>query len=763
MSLPLASRRIVQFVRNHGRMVMLALGVLLTGVFVSLPLVSCRPSGEAVQAKASAPVAQTSESCRECHAEAHAAWSGTDHALANRPISPHEDRAIFTGAPEVADGGTRFALGWDATGPHLRDFTPGSDSARVWRAEMVLGNKPLRQFLMADRGGRWQPTELAWDPAKRDWFNVFGQENRRTGEWGHWTGRGMNWNSMCAQCHMTGYQKNYDEATDSYRSTWIEHGVGCVECHGQQPPEHFRKGYAGSPPPATATALETARQRAMQTCAPCHARGEPLAAGFKPGLAYNDYYRPALPSQPGLYWPDGQQRDEDFNWTSVLLSRMGHAGVTCFDCHDAHTTKTKLPITDNQLCLQCHAAPGRPMTSGITAPAIDPTAHSHHQAGSAGNLCVSCHMPTTNYMQRTPRHDHAWLSPDPLLTKELGIPNACSKCHSDQTLQWNIDAAQKWYGEKLGGRQRARARAVAAAQSGQHDAEDALLNLLRDEDIPAWRATFLDLATPHAAHRPEIATVARADLHHADSLVRAAAVRLLTTLADPADKSALQAAQQDPVRLVRLDAAWAMSAELPTDSAIRREMDEWLRLGIDQPIGRLRLGQDFANRGMMAEAETQMRRAIDWDTHSAPMWIALARVVHAQGRAAEAGALLYRAGEVAPQDASAMHEAGLAYAEAGMLTEAGNCLREAFRRDASDHRAAYNLGLLLAQQNHLQDALAALAQAEKAAPEVADYPYAAATIWLRLGNADEAYSALQRVVCADPNHPEANALLRRWR
>lgn len=45
----------------------------------------------------------------------------------------------------------------------------------------------------------------------------------------------------------------------------------------------------------------------------------------------------------GTFYSDGQQRDEDFNRASVQLSRMGHAGVTCLDCHDPHTTRTILP------------------------------------------------------------------------------------------------------------------------------------------------------------------------------------------------------------------------------------------------------------------------------------------------------------------------------------------------------------------------------------------------------------------------------------
>ncbi len=63
----------------------------------------------------------------------------------------------------------------------------------------MLGRAPSQQLLLPAPGGRWQPHELAYDPARKEIFNVFGEEGRQPGEWGHWTGRGMNWNSMCAQ------------------------------------------------------------------------------------------------------------------------------------------------------------------------------------------------------------------------------------------------------------------------------------------------------------------------------------------------------------------------------------------------------------------------------------------------------------------------------------------------------------------------------------------------------------------------------------
>lgn len=704
---------------------------------------ACRraePAGPSDPAKAGVPGAaalQNSESCRECHEREYAAWAGTDHALANRKVDT------------VADA--------DA----LRSFAAKADFRGYAKPEMILGHLPLWQPLLEGTGGRIQPHELAYDPKRKEWFNVFGEQNRQPGEWGHWTGRGMNWNSMCAQCHMTGYHKNYDPANDSYHSTWLEQGIGCVGCHGAMPDGHGKGKAAYVSKPSSPAAIQAARVVSMQTCAPCHARNEALTAEFHPGDTYNDHYRVTLPADAGVFWPDGQQRDEVFNWTSVLLSRMGHAGVTCMDCHDPHSTRTLLPADNNALCLQCHAAPGRVLAGGTRAIPIDPVAHSHHADGSAGNRCVDCHMPTTTYMQRAPRHDHGWLRPDPLLTKELGIPNACSRCHSDKPVEWAIEFTDKWFGEKMESRQRARARAVAAAQKGDASAKEALLALYRSEDIPAWKATLLHLLGSAAPADEDVAAAARAALADPDPLVRDSAVQVLTAM--ESERARLEPLLNDPVRLVRLDAAWALSDRLASDSPVRQEYEAYLSLQSDQPAGRLRLGQDLANRGKLAEAEKEMRTAASWDRNSAGIHEALAGVLSAEGKASEAAASYYRAGELAPSDAGAMYSAGLAYAEAGMMSEAETSLREAARRRPDFDRAWYNLGLLLAQTGRDAEALTALARAEKAAPRVPDYPYAAATIHFRKGDASGAHAAAGRALAADPDYAPARELLQRLR
>lgn len=724
---------------------------LLTSTFAMVfgVLGACRrpePVAAVAPLSVAAATEQKSVTCQACHAEIFAAWSNTDHALANRPVEKNRDQTAFMPARTIEDGKSRFDVSWTDKGPTMVERD--GENRIEHHPEFVLGNLPSHQMLLPAAGGRWQPTDLAWDPAKTEWFNVFGQEGRHRGEWGHWTGRGMNWNSMCAHCHMTGFEKGYDAATDTFASTWVEHGVGCIQCHGPMPADHNRTGSAYKAP---AGAWTHDRQRAMQTCAPCHARNELLTTTFQPGDAYHDHHRMALPSQPLIYYPDGQQRDEDFNWTSVLLSRMGHAGVTCMDCHDPHTTKTILPVENNALCMQCHAAPGR-----MNAKIIDPTAHSHHAEGSTGNRCVECHMPTTNYMVRSPRHDHGWLKPDPLLTKELDIPNACSRCHTDQTVDWAIQKADAWYGEKLDSRQRARARAVAGAQANRNDASARLLALLKDEDIPAWRATFMELSMPYAA-QPEVTPVLRAGLTDPDPLVRAAAARALAGL--PEARAWLRPLLQDPVRLVRLDAAWTLADELVPGSAVEKEMQEYLAVAGDQPAGQVRLGQHLANVGRLDEAEAAVRKAIPWDPYSSAIHENLGLIQQAAGRLGDAATSFYRAGQIDGRDGAIMLRAGLAYAEAGRLTEAETALREAVRRDPQLHRAWYNLGLLLAQTNRPIDAIAMLFEAEKTGPGQADYPYALATLYWKVGDRTAARQALERTLAIDPNHEQARGML----
>ena len=63
---------------------------------------------------------------------------------------------------------------------------------------------------------------------------------------------------------------------------------------------------------------------------------ESCARKLKPGAPFLDDYRPSLLDE-GLYFADGQIRDEVYVWGSFLQSKMYANDVRCDDCHNVHS------------------------------------------------------------------------------------------------------------------------------------------------------------------------------------------------------------------------------------------------------------------------------------------------------------------------------------------------------------------------------------------------------------------------------------------
>jgi hypothetical protein len=263
----------------------------------------------------------------------------------------------------------------------------------------------------------------------------------------------------------------------------------------------------------TARLSNRPRQRAeIQACAPCHARRGPITDVPDIGKTFLDSYRPATLDE-GLYYADGQILEEVYEYASFTQSKMYLAGVTCSDCHNAHSLKQR--GTGNNVCLHCHL----PLN-------YDSQTHHHHKPGTDAALCRSCHMRTTTYMGVDPRYDHSMRVPRVDYSITYGIPNACTTpCHKDKSLTWANSAIVKWYGST-----RIRGNdyvvALAAARKGQPDAERQL------------RATVLDMRFPPVARAtaiegligflsPASMDALDAGLHDDDAVVRASAARLL--------------------------------------------------------------------------------------------------------------------------------------------------------------------------------------------------------------------------------------------
>jgi hypothetical protein len=592
--------------------------------------------------------------CASCHAAEYAASKSSQHAVAMQDAKLGAVLGRFDGTKFSDAGLTSTFL---RRGDKYVVNTEGPDGAmRDFDVRYTFGVWPLQQYLVELAGGHVQALPHAWDarPAAQGgqrWFSLNPGEHVVAKDEFHWTGRQYNWNYMCADCHSTAVRKGYDARADSFHTMFSEISVSCEACHG---PGSTHVNWAGTPSllrralwrddglPArlterrgvrwsidstTGTASRNVARRSdreIETCAQCHARRAHIADGYAAGAPLMDYYDPLTLVSP-LYYPDGQQRDEVYTYASFLQSKMYSAGVTCSDCHNPHTGK--LRFAGNQTCAQCH----RPAK-------YDVPSHTLHKGG-AGAQCVTCHMPTTTYMQIDARHDHSMRIPRPDLTIRLGVPNSCSRCHD---ARWAENQVQTWYRHTPAGFQTF-VGAFAADDNGSAGAEDLLARVASDPGQPAIvRASALTRLAQHPG--PSAMRALQQSVADSNPLVRRAVLSALDGFS-PGQRARIAAPLlADDRRAVRIAAAWSLapvaeSLDTAGRAAFDRAAAEFVasqRYNADRSGNRLTLGAFFAARGQFAAAESEFRAAIQLTPQRAQGYINLAAVLQAEGRAADA-------------------------------------------------------------------------------------------------------------------------------
>ena len=318
----------------------------------------------------------------------------------------------------------------------------------------------------ADQISRLQVLRISWDTKEQRWFYLRPPDVKDKLEPDdplHWTGIAQRWQTMCADCHSTNLQRNFDPKTQHYHTTFSEIDVSCEACHG---PGSLHVELAGSKSLFWDRNYEYGLARLkgddpepqLQTCAPCHSRRGVLDSHFHGGDKYSDHFSLELLG-PETYYDDGQIKDEVYVYGSFIQSRMHHKGIRCTDCHDPHSLKLK--AYGNDTCTSCHQhAAGK----------YDVPSHHHHQPGTPGSMCVDCHMPETTYMDVDPRRDHSLRIPRPDLSLKIGTPNACSGCHvSDQLESLDPATASRWANTPIGCWRPTRVSRALPKRSGKTD------------------------------------------------------------------------------------------------------------------------------------------------------------------------------------------------------------------------------------------------------------------------------------------------------
>jgi tetratricopeptide (TPR) repeat protein len=720
--------------------------------------------------------------CIACHAEQDARWAGSHHDLAMQEATEISVLGDFNDATFNWFGVTsrfyrqdgRFMVRTDGPDGHLQDYP----------IKYTFGVDPLQQYLIEFPGGRLQALDIGWDsrPAQtggQRWLHLHPQDQVAAGDVLHWTGPNLNWNYMCADCHSTNLRKGYDAGNGSYRTTWSEIDVSCEACHGPgaahvrwaeqkargEPADaadmgltvrlNERAGVAWTIDPTTGRASRSAPRRTdteMQVCARCHSRRSQLTDQAVAGQPLLDAFRPALLTE-GLYYPDGQIQDEVYEWGSFLQSRMHQAGVTCSDCHDPHSGKTRLP--GDLVCAQCHP------TERYAA-----KAHHFHPEDSPSASCIACHMPTTNYMVVHARHDHSMRVPRPDLSVALGTPNACSRCHTDQPPQWAAQQVETWYGHPARGWQRY-GLAFAAARAGLPEGTELLAEVIADPQTPAIaRATALQALGAYPSR--EAFGLLQGGLGSEDPLERLGALTGVEAFASGASALAI-APLWDDLRAIRIEAARQVASipQVQLPEAARERLAAGIgeyvaaqTFNAERPESQVNLGGLYADLKRTGEAEAAYREAIRLQPDFIPAYANLAQFLSGAGRETEAEGALHSGLQRHPKAAALTHALGLSLVRQKRLDEALSRFADATDQDPDNARYAYVYAVALQSAGRLDEALGVLARATERHPGDTEILLALATFNRDAGRREQALGYARRLQALMPGNPSADSLVR---
>src|SRR6478752_4970037 len=244
------------------------------------------------------------QTCAQCHQAQQITWQGSHHDLAMDAAKDMTVLGDFNGAELTHHGVTsrmfkrdgKFFVNTEGPDGKLADF----------EVKYVFGVDPLQQYMVefdrpaempANEVARLQVLRISWDTRNKKWFHLDPpdvKEKLEPTDELHWTGLAQRWNHMCADCHSTNLQKNFDVAKLQYHTTWSEIDVSCEACHG---PGSLHVELANSKSLfwdrkqgyALAKLKDASNVPQIQACAPCHSRRRVLAPGYTAGCNYYDY------------------------------------------------------------------------------------------------------------------------------------------------------------------------------------------------------------------------------------------------------------------------------------------------------------------------------------------------------------------------------------------------------------------------------------------------------------------------------------------
>lgn len=685
------------------------------------------------------------EACIKCHKSEYDSWNGSHHQLAMQIGNAKTILGNFDNKTFEHKGIKHTFFKKDSI--FYVNTADKNGEYHDYKIEYTFGVTPLQQYIVKFPNGAYQCLITAWDTEKNKWFHLQPHLELAHNEWINWTGGAMRWNTACADCHSTNLKKDFNPTTSNFNTTYSEINVSCEACHGPAS-DHvsfYKNPNKNSIAPKLYMSKSLASKSLVEKCARCHSRRSQITKKFDYEGHFLDHYNPSLLISP-IYELDGQIKDEDYVYGSFTQSKMYQSGVTCLDCHDAHSLKLKR--TGNNLCLKCHE------------PKYNSKSHHYHKANSNGSQCINCHMTGKTYMGNDFRRDHSFRIPRPDQSVKYGTPNACNGCHKDKTPEW----ASKFINSKYGTKRPDHFSNYLLA--GYHGEQIALYTLLSQSTFPEiTRATALHKYTNHQLSPKEINDI-RKFLNDPSILVRNEAIRAFEKFNSKSHFASIEPLLRDSVRLVRISAVKFfnnMGANMSGNSSFEKAEKEYLdelEISADFATGQHQIAIYHEHKGHIDLAIQAYRKSLEIDNRYNMSRMNLAILVYKQGQIEEAKNLYLKVIELEPEYSNSYYMLGLLYNEIGDAKNALKYLSEACYKKPVNIRAFYNYALKLQAESQNQKSIKIINEALNFFPDNERLLYVKLIGEINLKQDISAYNTCSKLIKLSPNNENYQQILK---
>jgi len=685
-----------------------------------------------------------SNSCKSCHEEQFSNWENSHHDQAMKIADSTTILGDFNNATYIHKN---VENSFSKRGKDYFVNTVGPDGKyHEYRIEYTFGYTPLQQYIVKFPDGAYQCLLTAWDSVENKWFHLQPNLDIIHDEWINWSGGSQRWNTMCADCHSTGLQKNFDSEAKTYNTTYSEINVSCEACHGPSGSHvsYYEKFPNGQNPPELYLGKSINPKELVDKCARCHSRRVQITKVFDYKGDFFDYYIPSLLIDP-IYELDGQIRDEDYVYGSFVQSKMYHNGVSCKDCHDVHSLKLKK--TGNDLCLMCHV------------PKYNTPEHHFHKENTDGALCINCHMPGKLYMGNDFRRDHSFRVPRPDQTVKYEVPNACNGCHTDKSALWAADFIKEKY------------RIERADHFSDHllngyfDDNGSFKKLFSNIKYPGIaRATALNQYTNQQLSRDEFdATLVY--LKDSSALVRREVIRSFEKIGIANISTHIIPLLNDSIRMVRISAASyfnTIGQQLEMDINFKNANQEFLDemdMNADFASGQHQIAIYQQAKGNIDLAIKAYERAIEIDNNYNMSRMNLALLHYQQGNISASEGLYLKVIEQELDFGYSYYMLGLLYNETGQINKALEYLATACEKEPININAYYNYALLLQKENRNLESIKITKRALKNFSKNEKLLYVKLVGEINLKHVDKAIETCYLLIELNPNNANYVQLL----